>query len=212
MNKQLQPELTPFKLAAQLYSDKLPYHNFQHALKAVERGEEIVARCHEDGVEINDGVVRYALLFHDAGYHEDCLKRGHKTKEEYAAFLAGEALKKVELPEDLIKKVQEAIISTHHDAEFVTNEAKAVRAADLSNFGGPYEDFLNNTWLLKKEAEMISGREISWNDWRQRTKETVEFYLKQDIHLTHAYADEHGRSLFHLRARANLERFLQEKI
>ena len=210
MNEQLLPEITLFKLAAELYSDRLPYHNFLHALKAAERGKEIVARCHQDGVKINGDVVHYALLFHDAGYHEDCIKKGYKTKEEYAAFLAGEALKKIGASPDLIQQVQEAIISTHREAEFSTNEAKAVRAADLSNLAGPYEEFLDNTWLLKREAEMMGGHEISWKDWQQRTEELIESYLKQDIHLTRAYADEQGRSIFHQRARANLKRFLEE--
>jgi len=212
MSEQLSPEITPFKLARELYSDRLPYHNFQHALKAVRRGEEIVARCHEDSVKIDDQVVYYALLFHDAGYHEDCSKKDYKTKEEYAAFLAGEALKKIGAKPDLIRQVQEAIISTHRDAKFATNEAKAVRAADLVNLGGSYEEFLDNTWLLKKEAEIMSGHEISWQDWREETKKLVEFYLKQDIHLTHAYADDEERSIFHQRAKANLDRFLSEKI
>ncbi|MCX6741272.1 MAG: hypothetical protein NTY61_02645, partial [Candidatus Parcubacteria bacterium] len=68
MNEQSKPETAIIKLAAELYSDRLPYHNFLHALKAAEQGKEIVARCHEDGVKINDEVVHYALLFHDAGY------------------------------------------------------------------------------------------------------------------------------------------------
>lgn len=205
-------EISIETIAAELYSDRLPYHNFSHALKAAERGREIVAHCHEDGVEINGDVVYYALLFHDAGYQEDCLKKGCETKEEYAAFLAGEALKKVGPKVDLIKQVQEAIIGTHRAAELLTNEAKAVRAADLSNLGGSYEEFLNNTWLLKKEAEMMSGQEISWNVWRQKTEELVEFYFRQDIHLTHAYADEHGQSVWHKKAKENLARFLQESV
>lgn len=210
MSELPESEISIETMAAELYGDRLPYHNFAHALLAVERGREIIAHCHEDGVEINGDVVYYALLFHDAGYQEDCLKGDYKTKEEYAAFLAGEALNKIGLPADLIKQVQATIISTHRDAEFTTNEAMAVRAADLSNLGGSYEDFLNNTWLLKKEAEMMSGQEISWEDWGQRTKDLIEFYLKQDIHLTHAYADEHGQSIFHQKARVNLERFLEE--
>ena len=86
----------------------------------------------------------------------------------------------------------------------------AVRAADLAGLAGEYKDFVDRNRRFKKESEMLSGEEISWNEWKKQTTETVAFYLKQDIHLTSHYEDTDGTSIFHKKTRENLERFLNE--
>lgn len=196
-------------LVKELYIN-LPYHNFQHALKAAERGKEIVDNCKKENVPIDEKVVYYALLFHDAGYHENFESKGFKSKEEYSAFLAEKVLKKSGFADNLIFKIKEAIISTHRDGDFTKNEQKVVRAADLISMAESYEEFLDNTKKLKEETEDFEGKKIDWQEWKQRTKKLIEFYLKQDIHLTSAYSDEDGQSIFHKRAKDNLNKFLEE--
>lgn len=199
-------------LAQALYDPNLPYHNFDHVLGAIEAGKTIVGNCKKEGVEIDEEVVHYALLFHDAGYHEDHVKKGFKNKEEYSAHLAEVGLQKLKINKEFIEKVKRAIISTNQNEKFETNEKKAVRAADLAGMAGDYGDFLENNKRLKEEYLFLTGKDLSWEQWREETKKVIGFYLCQDIHLTSKYADERGESVFHKKTKENLKRFLKEDI
>lgn len=209
-NKFFETVQTIEKFAEECYDPSLPYHNFNHALKAADTGKNIVVKCREEGMFIDEVVVYYALLFHDAGYHEDHKAKGFQTKEEYAASLAEENLNKFSIDKGIIRKVRETILATYRKAEFITNEQKAVRAADLAELANDYEIFLKNNFNLKKESEILGEKNIFWKEWKDNSKNMVEFYLSQDIRLTSAYADKEGNSVFHKRAKENLERFLQE--
>lgn len=197
------------KQVRSLYGD-LPYHNFAHALEAVTTGEAMVRRCQEEGIRIDPEVVYYALLFHDAGYHEDHTALGYATKEQYSADLAERLLSDRGLRRRRMDKVRQAIIATTRDAEFVTPEDKTVRAADLAGLAADYEIFRANAEKLRQEQEWISGRPVPWSEWRRSVADTMRFYLRQHIRLTSGYADALGDSLFHRRAKANLERLLAE--
>lgn len=198
------------KKARDLYDPNLPYHNFEHAWDAFLTGRKICQRCEEEGIKIDKEVVEKALLFHDAGYHEDAKAKGFFSKEEYAAHLAETTLRELGYAENFIQHVCRAIVSTHRDSDFATNEEKAVRAADLAGLAGDYQDFLQNNMNLRKEAIILSGQDISWEEWKQATEKTIQFYLQQDIHLTQAYTSAGGGSIFHQRASKNLEKFLTE--
>ncbi|MCC6715102.1 MAG: hypothetical protein IT496_07705 [Gammaproteobacteria bacterium] len=198
--------------ASALYDPALPYHNFAHALDAVRAGELLVRRCRDDGVPIDADVVYYALLFHDAGYHEDHGRLGYATKEEYAAALACQVLTEFAVGPQTIAQVAAAILATHRDAVFRTNEEKAVRAADLAGLAADYQVFRASSERLKREWEFLHGIEIPWRQWIDRTREIIEFFLSQDIRLTRYYLDEHGDSAFHKRAQANMRRLYEEKV
>ena len=81
-NKQLEAQ------ARALYSDALPYHNFDHIQDTLQSAAMVVERCQEEHIRIDAEVVYFALLFHDAGYQDDHLARGFATKERYSAALA----------------------------------------------------------------------------------------------------------------------------
>lgn len=211
MNERPESRFSLEQAAEALYSSELPYHNFQHAQWAREQGKAIIDGCKREGILIKEAVVDLALLFHDAGYNENHKENGFETKEAYSAHLAGEALRHAGYESDLIRDVQDVIISTHRDASFVTNEAKVVRAADLAGIAGDYETFLENNRRLKKEAETLLGVKIERDEWKRKTEEIIGFYLQQDIRLTSAHEDEGGESIFHMKARENLKRFLQEE-
>jgi predicted metal-dependent HD superfamily phosphohydrolase len=193
-------------LAAELYSPDLPYHNFQHALKAIQAGQKIVRNCRRAGVPIDSDVVYYALLFHDAGYHEDHQAKGFATKEAYSAHLAQQTLRQVGLDRQTIKGVVQAIGATERDGNFETAEGKAVRAADLASIAGPYAEFLQSSLDLRREFEQASGTKVSWSQWQSRTEAVISFYISQDFSL--AGRDQY----FQKRARANLDRLLAEKL
>lgn len=198
-------------LAEKFYSKKLPYHNFEHALRAVEFSKKLCKRCKHEGILVDEDVIEKALLFHDAGYHKKESLFGFKSKEEYAAFLAKGVLKDLNFSKIFIKKVEKAILATRAKSKFKTNEEKIVRASDLAGLAGKYEEFFDNSLRLKEEWEIFSKKKISWDEWKEKTRIIVEFYLAQDIQITKYFKNKKGESIFHLRAKRNLKRFLKER-
>lgn len=201
--------LEAIPLARNCYAD-LPYHNFNHAMATADEAVRIAQRCVAEGLVVDELVVFLAGLFHDAYHHVDPKQHGFVSKEEYAAATATVLLIKCRAPMAIIKPVSAAILATHKDMPFTTVEQKIVRAADLSNFGGPYKDFLDANLRLKCEREMLGGKPISWDAWKLETHRIAEFYCSQDIRLTSAYANPDGTSRFHTNTRANVARFLAE--
>ena len=194
---------------AALYDESLPYHNFGHVQDTLTAAAQIIERCHEERIRVDTKVVYYALLFHDAGYQQDHRPLGFQSKEAYSASLAEQYMTDLVLPQKERAKVSAAIMATHRDAAFVTAEQKLVRAADLAGLSAPYETFLRNTIQLWKERCLLDGP-ISWQDWRTSVRETLDFYLAQEIRLTSYYCDKEGASTFHLAVEANLQRFRNE--
>ncbi len=196
------------KIVTELYDSELPYHNFDHIRRVTKVGQEIVDRCVEEDIPIDETVVYYALLFHDAGYRDDHTSKGFDSKEAYSASLAEEYLKEYGVGGSTIEAVKQAILCTIRDATFDTNEQKAVRAADLFDMGADYETFKANSDKLYDEQELLYGRGLTRQQWLDETEKVIGYYLKQEIRLTSYFYDELGRSIFHTHVRANLDRYL----
>lgn len=193
------------KIASRYYSPKLPYHNFGHVVTVIRESERMLERCKAEGIEVDGLVVYYALLFHDAGYYEDHAALGFESKEAYSAALSEQVLKDNGVDQKTIDKVKTAIMCTHMDAKCTCIEDKIVRAADLSELAADYRIFKKNTLNLKKELEASSNRDVSWDEWKQLAATTVELFLKEDMEVTSDYYDKDGNSVFHIKARANLD-------
>ena len=149
-------------------------------------------------------VVYYALLFHDAAFHEDPADLGFASKEDYSAHLATTELAKRGVATQVIEKVVKAIDSTRRDGSFKTTEQKAVRAADLAALAAGYDEFRGNTEQLRKEHALLTGELLPWPQWVDKAYEVVRFYLDQEIRLTSYFSDQHGESVFHTKVRENL--------
>lgn len=195
--------------ASQHYGE-LPYHNWQHALGAARHGMEIATQYEREGIPVNKDTVKWALIFHDAGYHRDHSAHGFKTKEDYSIAIAQNEMKRMHFSPKLINQVCQAIAATHRDAPFTTNEEKIVRAADLAGLAAPYAEFIQNTRNLKREFETMHRKKIPWKEWKEQARKIIEFYLSQDIRLTTKYADAKGESIFHKQTRANVKRMMRE--
>ena len=185
--------------------------NFQHANDTIVAAEHITKRCVEDGIRVNHRVIYLALLFHDAGFVEDHVPRGFESKEAYSADLATARLRQHGVPTRTIEKVAAAILSTHIDANFVTVEQQAVRAAELSGLGTDYETFWRNTANLKTEHELFYATTLSWSESVGNASRTVRFYLSQEIGLTSYFITKLCEPAFHQVVRGNLERLLDER-
>ena len=198
------------QVAAELYSDQMPYHNFNHVLGTLATADLLVERCLKENIPVNGEVVYYALLFHDAGYHENHINKGFASKEEYSAALAARCLRSVSLPEDTIRRVVSAILSTRRDAQFTTNEEKAVRAADLASLASDYKTFRSDVDKLRREDEILTGCKVAWDEWKTSIKETIQFYLSQEIRFTLPGGCIDDEAIRYEQARHNLSRLLCE--
>ncbi len=203
-NKQLEAQ------ARALYSDALPYHNFDHIQDTLQSAAMVVERCQEEHIRIDAEVVYFALLFHDAGYQDDHLARGFATKERYSAALAEPILRHHGVSPTQLEKTVAAILATERDALCISAEQKAVRAADLSGLAADYPRFLLSSLRLKREHELLYGRALSWADWQRTSRDVLGHYLTQEIRLTSYFHDGHGESSFHKAVRTNLNRLLAE--
>lgn len=191
------------KTASRFYNPKLPYHNFGHVVTVVRESEKMLDMCRQEGIEVDEKIVYYALLFHDAGYDEDHVSLGFDSKEAYSAELAEQVLKERGMDGELIKRIKTAIMSTHVDAKCTCVEDKIVRAADLSELAAEYKVFKKNTLDLKQELETSSNRVITWEEWKQLAVDRIELFLREDMEVTSNYLNN-GESSFHKNARANL--------
>ena len=199
------------KIASQMYEPKLPYHNFGHAVTVMRHSEAIIERCKKENVPLDETVVYYALIFHDAGYHEDHVAKGSESKEAYSAKLAEPALRDHGVDEESIQKVKAAILATHIDAQCYSNEDIAVRASDLSGLALDYPTFKLNTVRLKEEHELMHGESVAWEDWTLGVTDNLELFLREELKLTSDYHDASGTSVFHERTRSNIQTLLADK-
>lgn len=197
------------RLARLQYRKDLLYHNFPHA---IETGIEVLAlvdRCQQFDIPVDRDVVFPAAILHDAGMGMPG-RGAFASDEEFAAHISGRILQELLVPVGVVTRVQQCILSSHRDASFEGNEAKILRAADLAGLRGPYALFLQKTLLLKRERELLTGKPCSWLQWKDATRQLIEFFLSQDIRLTPLHETEDGQSAFHVAARRNLDQFLCE--
>ena len=194
------------------YHNELPYHNFQHALETVAHANQIIQACRAEHIPIQEPVVYYASLLHDAGYHQDHTARGYPNKEAYSADLAGHILSNRGFPDILIRQVRQAIMATQEIPCLETAEDCAVRAADLFNLAAEYEVFFSNAKRLHQEIALLQGRAIPWEKWKELVNQKLTIFLSQDIPLTEYFRGRPGESVFHRRLQANLSRFNTEPI
>ena len=195
--------------AEQYYDPSLPYHNFGHVISTLEKARELIDRCKKECIEIDEGVVICALLFHDAGFIENHTAKGFPTKEHYSADIARREMEKLKISETSIHKVQTAIVETQRDSEPTSIESKIVRVADLSGVAMTYEVFQENAERLRLEHEMLSGEKVEKAVWRKQVSETIETYLSQEISIFKD--DRDTESNFHQGARSNLQRYLSSQ-
>lgn len=202
--------------ARQYYDDALHYHNWGHVQDTIDTAEELLSRCAQYDVPVDDDMVRYALFFHDAEYrwgfhnHESL---GHDTLEAYSAAIAVDELKDLGIDKSTRQQVYDAIRATEADTEMgpdTPHEWKVVRAADLRGLMSDYDTFKENSLALREEHELLTGERPSPEAWADRTEDVLEHYLAQDIRLTPEHDTDDGVSEFHANTRRNLRKFRDE--
>ena len=137
---------------------KLDYcHNEDHVLRTV-KFVEILAKKEKADLE----VCKVAAYLHDIG--QSVQKKGH---EEISADMAGEFLKSLNLPDDFIEKVCEAIRSHKTKHTRNTLEAKVLYDADKLQVVGVYA-------FCRNLAEHLVLEKMSLNEAIKITQEQQE--------------------------------------
>lgn len=197
--------------AASKYYAEIPFHNFDHIKDVLEYAEGAMEEYEKEGIAIDKEAVKKALLFHDAGYHENHKDKGFDTKEEYSAAIAENELKKAGYSLEFIDVVKASILATMKNGQFFTKEHKMARIADISNMAGEYEKFLDCNLRLKNEIKYMNNKNFSWDEWKKMTKNIMEFYMGQDESM--AITDKRDgkrKTYFYNGIKQNLEKFLSE--
>ncbi|MDD5290030.1 MAG: HD domain-containing protein [Patescibacteria group bacterium] len=182
--------------AKKFYNPRLPYHNFNHALKVKDYVLKLVRRCKKYKIPVNREVVKLAALFHDAGYDQVKTK-----KEEFACKIAERELKKLGYQPKIIAEVQKTIMATKLGGPLKTTEQKILRAADLSGFMASYPKFVKNNKKIQQEYKLLYKKDYFPN---KKWVKLLEAYLKPKIKLTPKYKTDN----FHAKARKNIKKFL----
>lgn len=200
------------QIAAGYYSQKLPYHNFNHAKSAATEGARLAKLCRSEGQTIDETVIYLALMFHDAGYHENHAGLGFESKEAYSADIARRELTRLGIEPGIVKAVCHAILCTRiPDGHLCrTVEDLVVRRADVANIGGPYASFIGNTIKLWHEFEQLNHKSMTWPEWRNFNLDILSHYLDERLAVWSGDKDPSGQSKFVVQLRRNLEQLTKE--
>ena len=167
---------------------RLPYHNPVHTEAVVSAATRIA-----NHYQLNDQdffIVLAAAWFHDTGYYTGA-PEGH---EQRGADLAAAFLGQKDLPAETISAIQRCILATRLPQSPQNLLEEIVCDADLFHLGT--EDFAGRNKLMRKEAELLAGKEISGEEWRRGTIRLLE---------THHYHTDYCRLLLDEGKQANLE-------
>ncbi|ASZ10954.1 HD domain-containing protein [Chitinophaga pendula] len=156
---------------------RLIYHNLIHTRQVVQATSQIAAHYHLEGDDLE--AVYVAAWFHDIGY----LSGPGQQHEERGAEAAVSFLRQQGVAEALQEKVSGCILATRMP-QVPTNLIEQITCdADLFHLGSPA--FKDRNKLLRKEAEMVAGKEISSATW---TETTLLFMEQHRYHTTYAQA------------------------
>ena len=193
-----------------LYSARLPYHNFRHVQTVLGAAGRLLEDCAREGLQVDARIVYYALLLHDAGYHESHIDLGFASKEAYSAVLARRTLSARGVTDAVISGVEQAIMATLRDGHCRCAEDAVVRMADLSGIGAAYAEFLRNTISIRAEVALMTNSPVTpWAEWCAGTQKVLSGYLAGEINLT-ADFDRALPGNFFARGQANLDRLARE--
>lgn len=174
-------------------NEKLYYHNIKHTERVAEAATQIGQHYQLNDVDFF--TVTVAAWFHDIGY----LVGDPKGHEERGARLARAYLEGTGVDNTVIEAVCRCIIATQLPQRAVGLTEQIVCDADLYHLGT--DDFSDRNKVMRKEAEAVSGRKISKEEWRRSAIRLLE---------SHQYYTDYCRLLLNEKQLENLNK-LKEK-
>ncbi|NDC36492.1 MAG: hypothetical protein EBZ48_00385 [Proteobacteria bacterium] len=204
------PKLMERILATTYLGGEMPYHNRSHAAEVARAAMQIAKSAQEHGISVETQTLVLAALLHDSLSHIDATALGFSSAEELSARYAYTFLVQNGFGEAVARKAAEAIQATNPYYTPSSVEAKILRAADLLNVAGPWEEFRANTARLAQEAEFRTGKSAEFTQHVTGCINYLSLYLWRALDITPASRDAAGRSVYHLNAARNLFRLADE--
>src|SRR5689334_6253633 len=177
----------------------LIYHNAAHTKSVVAAAEQISKHYQLKNKE--NFIVMAAAWFHDTGYCNNNSEKNFKKHEERGATLVEEYLKDKEVEPEIVDQIKRCILSTKLPQHPVTLLEQIVCDADLFHLGT--DDFTQRDKLMRKEAEWLTNKEISKDEWRRFTIKLMG---------EHHYHTEYCQSLLNETKAKNLEKLMRKEL
>jgi predicted metal-dependent HD superfamily phosphohydrolase len=172
----------------------LLYHNLEHTREVCEAVQLMCS--HYELLPEDEQAVRIAAWWHDVGY----LYGPAETHEAISAEKARTWLSSHGAGEPLILKVEGCIQATKMPQQPKSLAEEIICDADLFHLGTP--EFSANSKMLRKEIELLTGREVKGSDWRSSTIRLLE---------QHRYHTEFARYRLEEGKQKNLEELLRRQ-
>ena len=187
------------------------YHNQEDHIEAgVVYLSKLAQRCKKEGIPLDLDVIDAAWRAHDAGYANDPATLGFKSREHMHATIAYRSLRLKGVEELFARRVERAIACTNVFETPITNEDKAIRAADMHNLAQDYPQMRDNSLRLYEEMRNTTDAALSVPDFVRSSVKYLGLYMLPYLRLTSAAADDAGRSEWHIRAFDNVLRLWRE--
>ena len=188
------------------------YHNWRdHIVGDMLKGmSAIFKKTKKYGIDLDKAALQAAIIGHDCLLNVDQSALGFDSKEHTSAHYVYNTLRKLGAPEAFARKVETIIQATHVGVTPESVEQKIIRALDVRNIGGQYDDFLPNTRKLHREAVNVSGKDIPFEAFAQGCLGFLPGFLAHMIQVTPEATDSQGRSIWHTHAIDNLYRLFGE--
>lgn len=172
----------------------LLYHNLEHTREV---SEAVQLMCSHYDLEPDDEqAVRIAAWWHDVGYL-------YGTPDKHEAISAEKArswLADRGVPDLMIQKVEGCIAATKMPQQPRSLAEEIICDADLFHLGTP--EFSTNTKNLRREIQLLSGREITGSEWRNSTITLLE---------KHRYFTDFAQNRLNEGKKTNLEKLLRKE-
>jgi predicted metal-dependent HD superfamily phosphohydrolase len=172
---------------------KLPYHNKTHTENVVAATIKIADHYHLNNHNLF--VVTMAAWFHDIGYY---LEDGtdHEVKGAAAAAIT---LEEFNVDDTTILEVKKCILATRIPQQPNELNEQIICDADLFHLGT--DAFFDTDKLMRKEYVLMTGIEISKNEWRRKS---IEFLRAHHFHT------EYCKALLDVKKQENLQQLIDK--
>jgi len=193
-----------------------PFHGAGHIVELEPLALAMIRRLWAHDIDVNVNILLQALYGHDAlwgaPFAAFCgqTDQPFRSKEDLSAHAIKFLLRQRGEPEEHCDRVGRAILCTNPFEIPSKIEEIVLRALDLSNLMGPYEDFSEKWDRLRQETQEASGQPVDVKTWAVQAAGYLALYLWLMLELTPEARTEVGASRFHLEALRNILRKLQE--
>lgn len=145
-------------IAKPFYSERIDhFHNYAHAEIVNENGKKIIKKL---WLQYLKESVNLSTAFHDTWYHHPEAK-DFPTKEDYSIHILQQSIQKNLISDNIIRQAIDWIEGTKIiQIDFTSNIRKILRAADINNLWGHYDNMLQDTIKIYYEYSDLNKKEL----------------------------------------------------